>query len=276
MTIDDLFSKSVSSNAVTTLSKKTDDSLFPSNVIVCDDMQQYIDFTNKHKNEYEIVFDIGYAVSRKNVEESEEVLSDVREFVVNFAQFCELRLKCPIAYFSMPFKPAAAGTEMSSIYISTFMNVHFSIHKLLDILADVRSLQQRLLRQAKHVMTFDIVSSRGPTAPLSGHSMTIQKTKKLDDYRTAEWISGRPLNLDAESNFVQRVYEQKYASDEFLKDRSLRTNDFRWTIESITDDLKMSEIFGNDEKMIYREVEKWMCKARLWKLEYRHDKNTTL
>ena len=98
-TIDDIFNQCKPTDGSEIVAQNIRDvhtTEFPANVILCTDDEEYLQFTARNKSKHETVFDIGYAMIQ-NPEDSLKILPDVRYFINNFAQFCEMRLKCPLA-----------------------------------------------------------------------------------------------------------------------------------------------------------------------------------
>ena len=263
-TIDDIFNQCRPKDGSEIVAQNTQDvhtTEFPANVILCADDEEYLQFTAKNKSKHETVFDLGYAMIQ-NSEDSLKILPDVRDFINNFAQFCEMRLKCPLAAFIKPYENNTS--KETFVYLSTFIDCKGSISKLLTILSDIRSMQQHLLRE-ENTKSPDLTKS----PLLNGHSMTITLSTILTPEGTKPFADGRPLSLDSGDRFIDRVYEMRYAKDDYLRERSLKTADFNYVIDMVSDDLTKSGIFGSDKKIIRRDVYKWFQKARLWKLEYR-------
>ena len=263
--IDELFNQCVKTDAAGTLSDEFQDTHsteFVSNVILCKDDQEYLDFTAKFKHEHECVFDIGYSMI-KNDKDSLGILADVREFINSFAQFCRMRLKAPISVYIRPYEGTDKKVD-TFVYITTFIDTKRNISKMLTILSDIRSMQQHILRP-ENTKCLDM-----NTSPiLNGHSMSIKLCEQMTPKGTKPYNTGRSIALDSANRFIDNVYEIRYANDDYLRERSLKTGDFNYTIDMVSDELKESGIFGIYKKPIEREVRQWFRKARLWKLEYR-------
>lgn len=264
-TIDDIFNQCTKTDAASSVSEEvqeTHSSEFLANVLLCADDQQYLDFTASNKHKHECVFDIGYAMIKDDTD-TLGMLPDVREFINNFSQFCEMRLKSPVAVFTRPYQSSAIKPLQTFVYISTFIDTKHSIGKFLNILSDIRSMQQQVLRNGKCQL------EENTSPKLTGHSMNITLGALLTPDGTKSTSNGRSLALDASDQFINHIYEMRYANDNFLRERSLKTADFNYTIDIVSEDLQKSGIFGDDKKPIEREVRQWFHKARLWKLEYR-------
>ena len=273
--IDDIFTQTKAAEATRTVARETAehcDSEFQANVIMAAGNQEYLDFTASQKDCHEIVFDISYAM-QKQPEDPLGLLPDVRDFIEAFSQYCEMRLHCPVCVFIRPSTIERNKDNEIFVYMSTFIDCRRSVAKLLENLADVRSMQQRVLRK-ENTETWPSQSMPfHPQPRLSGHSMSIQNASLLNTDGTTSVTNGKTVYIDGTDRFIDHVYEMKYADDNYLREESLRTAEFNYVVTMLAEDLRSSGIFGTDIKPVERAVRQWMHKARLWKLEYRRHKH---
>lgn len=272
LTIDEIFTQTAASDASRSIAKESQEretTEFPVNVVLAESDQKYLDFTAKQKDDHEIVFDVSYAMMKQD-NDSRGMLGDVREFISAFSQFCELRLKSRLCIRIRPYTNSTG--EQVFVYMTTFIDCNRSISKLFNILADVRSMQQRILRKENTESWPKYNTAFSFPAKLTGHSMSIQTASLLNKDGSTSVTMGKTLSLDGGDRFIDHVYEMKYGDDDYLREKSLKSANFNYTIDMIADDLKQSGIFGEDKNPIERDVREWMHKARLWKLEFRRNK----